>query len=44
MNKVIIIGRFTRDPEIKYKKGENENAKARFCMEVKRRFKNKEGN
>ena len=31
MNKVIIIGRFTRDPEIKYTTGENATATARIC-------------
>ena len=44
MNKVIIIGRFTRDPEIKYTTGENTTATARFSLAVNRRFKNKEGN
>ena len=44
MNKVVIIGRFTRDPEIKYSTGENATATARFSLAVNRRFKNKEGN
>ena len=44
MNKVIIIGIFTRDPEIKYSTGENATATARFSLAVNRRFKNKEGN
>lgn len=44
MNKVIIIGRFTRDPEIKYSTGENATATVRFSLAVNRRFKNKEGN
>ena len=44
MNKVIIIGRLTRDPEIKYTTGENATATARFSLAVNRRFKNKEGN
>ena len=44
MKKVIIIGRFTRDPEIKYSTGENATATARFSLAVNRRFKNKEGN
>ena len=44
MNKEIIIGRFTRDPEIKYSTGENATATARFSLAVNRRFKNKEGN
>ena len=44
MNKVIIIGRLTRDPEIKYTTGENATATARFSLALNRRFKNKEGN
>ena len=44
MNKVIIIGRFTRDPEIKYSTGENATATARSSLAVNRKFKNKEGN
>ena len=44
MNKVVIIGRFTRDPEVKYTTGENATATARFSLAVNRRFKNKEGN
>ena len=44
MNKVVIIGRFTRDPEIKYTTGENATATARFSLAANRRFKNKEGN
>ena len=44
MNKVIIIGRFTRDPEIKYSTGERATATARVSRAVNRRFKNKEGN
>ena len=44
MNKVILIGRFTRDPEIRYSQGENATATARFSLAVNRRFKNAEGN
>lgn len=44
MNKVEIVGRITRDPEMKYSQGENANAVARFSVAVNRRFKNAEGN
>lgn len=44
MNKVILVGRFTRDPEIRYSTGENATATARFSVAVNRRFKNAEGN
>lgn len=44
MNKVILIGRFTRDPEIRYSTGESATATARFSLAVNRRFKNAEGN
>lgn len=44
MNKVILVGRFTRDPEIRYTTGENASAIARFSVAVNRRFKNIEGN
>lgn len=38
MNKVILLGNFTRDPEIKYAQGSN-TAIARFSLAVSRRFK-----
>lgn len=38
MNKVILIGRLTRDPEIRYSQGENSMAVARFTLAVDRRF------
>ena len=44
MNKVILVGRFTRDPEIRYSTGESATATARFSLAVNRRFKNAEGN
>ena len=44
MKKVIIVGRLTRDPEIKYSTGENATAIARFSLAVNRKFKNDEGN
>lgn len=44
MNKVQLVGRLTRDPEIRYSQGENATATARFSVAVNRRFKNAEGN
>lgn len=39
MNKAILIGRLTRDPEVRYSQGENSTAIARFTLAVDRRFK-----
>lgn len=39
MNKVILMGRLTRDPEIRYSQGENAIAIARFSLAVDRRYK-----
>ena len=39
MNKVILMGRLTRDPEIRYSSGENSIAVGRFTLAVDRRFK-----
>lgn len=39
MNKVILMGRLTRDPEVRYSQGENATAVARFSIAVDRRFK-----
>jgi len=39
MNKVILMGRLTRDPEVRYSQGENSLAIARFTLAVDRRFK-----
>lgn len=39
MNKVILMGRLTRDPEIRYSQGANSMAIARFTLAVDRRFK-----
>lgn len=44
MNKVELVGRLTRDPEVRYTQGENASAIARFSVVVNRRFKNGEGN
>lgn len=38
MNKVILMGRLTRDPEVRYSQGENAMAIARYTLAVDRRF------
>ena len=38
MNKVILMGRLTRDPEVRYSQGENPMAIARYSLAVDRRF------
>lgn len=38
MNKVILVGRLTRDPEIRYSQGENTLAIGRYTLAVERRF------
>ena len=38
MNKVILMGRLTRDPEVRYSQGENATAVARYTLAVDRRF------
>ena len=39
MNKVILMGRLTRDPDVRYSAGENALAIARYTLAVDRRFK-----
>lgn len=39
MNKVILMGRLTRDAEVRYSQGESTNAIARFSLAVDRRFR-----
>ena len=39
MNKVILVGRLTRDPEVKYGGENNDKAVSRFSLAVDRRFK-----
>lgn len=39
MNKVILMGRLTRDPEVRYSQGENPLAIARYTLAVDRRFR-----
>lgn len=38
MNRVILMGRLTRDPEIRYSQGESATAVARYTLAVDRRF------
>lgn len=38
MNKVILMGRLTRDPEVRYSQGEQSTAYARYTLAVDRRF------
>lgn len=39
MNKVILMGRLTKEPEVRYTSGENSLAIARYTLAVDRRFK-----
>lgn len=39
MNKVILMGRLTRDPEVRYAQNENRTAIARYSLAVDRRFR-----
>ena len=39
MNKVILMGRLTRDPEVRYSQGDNATDIARFTLAVDRRIK-----
>ena len=43
MNKVILMGRLTRDPEVRYSQGENATAVARYTLAVDRRVARREG-
>lgn len=42
MNKVVLTGRLTKDPDVRYTNG--GNSIARFTVAVDRRFKSKDGN
>ena len=39
MNKVILMGRLTRDPEVRRTAGENANAVASYTLAVDRKYK-----
>lgn len=44
MNKVILMGRLTRDPLVSYSQGERSTAVARFTVAVDRRFVRRDAN
>ena len=39
MNKIILMGRLTKDPEVRYTQGQNSMAVASFSVAVNRKFK-----
>lgn len=39
MNKVVLMGRLTRDPEVRYTEGDNPTTIARYTLAVDRKFK-----
>lgn len=43
MNKVILMGRLTRDPEVRYGQGPDTSAIARYTLAVDRRFRTDNG-
>ena len=43
MNKVILMGRLTRDPEVRYSQGDGSMAIARYSLAVDRRGRNQDG-
>ncbi len=43
MNKIILMGRLTRDPEVRYTQGANPTAVARYSLAVDRKFKHDGG-
>lgn len=43
MNKAILMGRLTRDPDIRYSDGQEPMCIARYTLAVDRRWKQKEG-
>ena len=42
MNKVILMGRLTKDPEIRYSQGQDQKAIARYTLAVDRRYANRQ--
>ena len=42
MNKVILMGRLTRAPEVRYSSGDSQKAVARYTLAVDRRYKRQE--
>ncbi|MBQ8165414.1 MAG: single-stranded DNA-binding protein [Lachnospiraceae bacterium] len=43
MNKVVLMGRLTRDPEVRYSQGAEPLAIARYTLAVDRRFSRRDG-
>ena len=43
MNKVILMGRLTRDPDVRWTQGQDQQCVARFTLAVDRRGKREEG-
>lgn len=43
MNKIFLMGRLTRDPEIRYSKGDKPIAIARYCLAVDKKQKREDG-
>ena len=43
MNKVILMGRLTRDPDVRYSAGESGTSVARYTLAVDRRFNKRDG-
>lgn len=39
MNKVVLMGRLTRDPEVRYSQGERQTCIARYTLAVNRKYK-----
>ena len=43
MNKVILIGRLTRDPEIRWSQGQDQSCIARYTLAVDRKYRKDDG-
>lgn len=43
MNTAVLMGRLTRDPDIRYSQGEEQRATARFTLAVDRRIRSENG-
>lgn len=43
MNAAVLMGRLTRDPDVRYTQGPEQNAVARFTLAVDRRYRSEEG-
>ena len=39
MNKIVLMGRLTADPQVRYSQGDNATAVARYTLAVNRKFK-----